>query len=318
MSLSVLLFTIGLILILSAPISFVLWFNIRRTGLLLAAGADLVIGLLLVGGTTASIASRVRPSPPPLTQTLEDGITYRREIRDDPRPLVIHIVSIDLTTAQVDFLVTPPELTGEYHVYAETTCDFIVEHGAFLAINADTFQPFTARGPYFSYPQTGDPVRMTGINASEGTRYAGLDDKGMLNITRDNQVTFSAHPQQGDLYNAVSGPLIVEDGEPRTDRQDELDPRTAAGIAGETLLLVVIDGRQPGYSAGMTLPELAALFVELGAEYAINLDGGGSTTLAVADESSERGCRTLNTPVDAGLIGSMRPVGNHLGVILEE
>ena len=62
-------------------------------------------------------------------------------------------------------------------------------------------------------------------------------------------------------------------------------PRTAVGIAGRgrRLLLVVVDGRQKPYSDGMTLGELARLMQSLGAANALNLDGGGSTALAVRD-----------------------------------
>ncbi len=60
-------------------------------------------------------------------------------------------------------------------------------------------------------------------------------------------------------------------------------PRTAIGWrdGGRMLLWVVVDGRQAPYSDGMTLAEVTALFQQLGATDAINLDGGGSTTLVV-------------------------------------
>lgn len=61
-------------------------------------------------------------------------------------------------------------------------------------------------------------------------------------------------------------------------------PRTAAGIINKhTVLFVVIDGRQPEYSNGMPLDELARLMQILGAKTAINLDGGGSSTLVSLD-----------------------------------
>ena len=54
------------------------------------------------------------------------------------------------------------------------------------------------------------------------------------------------------------------------------------GATGDgRLLLVTVDGRQPGWSVGMSLRELAELFVGLGAQAAINLDGGGSTTMVL-------------------------------------
>ncbi|MDR5695870.1 MAG: phosphodiester glycosidase family protein [Armatimonadota bacterium] len=74
-------------------------------------------------------------------------------------------------------------------------------------------------------------------------------------------------------------------------------PRTAVGVTRTgRVLLVVVDGRQPDHSLGMTLPELAALLLRLGVTDALNLDGGGSSTLVVrgmvvnspSDETGER------------------------------
>jgi exopolysaccharide biosynthesis protein len=59
------------------------------------------------------------------------------------------------------------------------------------------------------------------------------------------------------------------------------------------LLLVVIDGRRPGYSVGATLPEAARVMQSLGARDALNLDGGGSSAMVV------RG-RVVNRPSDPG------------------
>jgi hypothetical protein len=71
-------------------------------------------------------------------------------------------------------------------------------------------------------------------------------------------------------------------------------PRTLAGVrANGDLLLVTIDGRAPGISAGVTLPEAARVMRRLGARDALNLDGGGSTTMAV-------GNRVVNRPSDRG------------------
>jgi hypothetical protein len=96
-------------------------------------------------------------------------------------------------------------------------------------------------------------------------------------------------------------------------------PRTAVGIArgGRRLLLVVVDGRQKPYSDGMTLRELATLMRALGARDAINLDGGGSTTLVYADPDASaagtRGAlRIANRPSDAT---GERPVGDALAIV---
>ena len=61
------------------------------------------------------------------------------------------------------------------------------------------------------------------------------------------------------------------------------EPRTALGYNADTLFLVVADGRQPKYSTGLTLYELAGILIDLGATEAINLDGGSSSTFVVND-----------------------------------
>ena len=50
-------------------------------------------------------------------------------------------------------------------------------------------------------------------------------------------------------------------------------------IDANHLVFVVVDGRSPGYSEGVTLPELAQIMADLGATTAYNLDGGGSSTM---------------------------------------
>jgi hypothetical protein len=100
----------------------------------------------------------------------------------------------------------------------------------------------------------------------------------------------------GDLLQA--GPLLVEGGHPSVidgadpegfsagSRQFDSDitvgryPRAALGLTGSRLLAVACEGRAAD-EAGLTLPELAATMVEFGAETAINLDGGGSTSLVL-------------------------------------
>ena len=72
----------------------------------------------------------------------------------------------------------------------------------------------------------------------------------------------------------------------------ERNPRTMVGWTGSgTILLVTVDGRDPGVSVGMTLAEAAALMIRLGVTDAINLDGGGSTSFVV-------GGRVANRPSD--------------------
>jgi hypothetical protein len=107
------------------------------------------------------------------------------------------------------------------------------------------------------------------------------------------------------------GTQLLRDGHslaPFTGSADSLrHPRTAVGVArsGTTMLLVTVDGRQAGYSVGMTLPELTTLMQRAGATDALNLDGGGSTAMVVTG-------RVVNRPSDA--VGE-RAVANALAVV---
>ncbi len=92
-----------------------------------------------------------------------------------------------------------------------------------------------------------------------------------------------------------------------------LNPRTAVGISadGRRLLLIVVDGRHPGFSVGTTTRETAELLRALGAVSAVNLDGGGSSALVVRDTSTGA-TRLVNRPSDAA---GERPVANALAVL---
>jgi hypothetical protein len=97
---------------------------------------------------------------------------------------------------------------------------------------------------------------------------------------------------------AISGNhFLVRNGliDVRDDR--EMHPRTAVGIDEDTheVLLLAVDGRQPG-SRGMTMVELANQMIDLGADEALNLDGGGSTTMVAKRPDGEVG--VINSPSD--------------------
>lgn len=113
---------------------------------------------------------------------------------------------------------------------------------------------------------------------------------------------------EGVEHLLTGGPLLVEEGRPVLQAEAEgftgttlgRNPRTAVGRTPEArVLMVVVDGRQPGYSAGVTLEELAYLVADLGAQEAVGLDGGGSSQMLiggeVANRPSETSLRTVNT-----------------------
>ncbi len=86
---------------------------------------------------------------------------------------------------------------------------------------------------------------------------------------------------------------------PRRSLVSKRHPRTAVGYSAEEIVLLTCDGRQPEWSTGLFLDELAQLMLELGCTDALNLDGGGSTTMWVDG-------KMVNHPSD----GRERPIGN--------
>jgi hypothetical protein len=110
-------------------------------------------------------------------------------------------------------------------------------------------------------------------------------------------------PPWANVLQAVGGgPIIVRDGKPvfrslegfTTDQLAYRHPRTGVGqTADGRVMLVAVDGRQPGYSTGLTNFELALTMMRLGCVTASGLDAGGSTTMAFDG-------KLLNRPSDPG------------------
>ncbi len=275
----------------------------------------IVLAGLLAVGIIAYINGR--PLPIPATERLYDGVTYRRTVRVSPRPMMIHIITIDMRTSGLRFLVTPPDEKGaEYPLKARTTTQYMQEFGVQIAINGDRFSPWWSNTPVDYYPHVGDPVRPRGDAASGGKMYAESDlGEPTLYISSRNKFSFEA-PRR--LFNAVSGDsMLVTGSHAIPDLNDTMtQPRSAIGYSrnGRYLYLVVVDGRQPFYSEGMTLREEAELMISIGAQYAMNLDGGGSSTLVVMDANGDP--RILNSPIDLYIPGRERAVANHIGVFV--
>lgn len=115
-------------------------------------------------------------------------------------------------------------------------------------------------------------------------------------------------PDLKDAQTALGGgPALLKEGQPtQFQSSDARHPRSAIGWNAEFFFLVQVDGRQPGLSVGMSLAELAAHLRRLGCTDALNLDGGGSSTLWARGQ-------VMNTPSE----GSERPMGNALLITLE-
>lgn len=133
-------------------------------------------------------------------------------------------------------------------------------------------------------------------------------------IIQKSSILFEIIEQQ-DYKNIIGGlPKLVEKGKKpisylgmegiTSEGFIKKHPRTAVGFDenNDFLYIVVVDGRQKGYSTGMTLSELAEFLINIGVGEALNLDGGGSSTMVVEG-------KLINKPSD--ILGE-RKVCNYL------
>ena len=238
------------------------------------------------------------------------GIELSEASITTPRPLQVRAARVDLREPTIRFTVTPANGEREGEVDARRSTEFLAERGCQLAINASFFS-----GEY--KPKA--PMDVIGLCVSEGDLYSRPQGKAALLISRQNRVWFDDPPYErlDEAHNAVAGSsIILADGKITVDPNIKggftagQHPRSAAGTTrdGRYLILMTIDGRQPGYSEGTTLIETAEWLRRLGAWNGLNLDGGGSTNLVIEGDDGQP--KLVNHPKSTWL----RYCANHLGV----
>lgn len=251
------------------------------------------------------------------------GVRYFHTLETTPQPMATHLVEIDLTLPSLRFQTTESNGDGPRETWTETTQEFVARTGAQIGINASFFL-------HDEEPHTD----ILSLGVSNGIRYSpwrpGLECG--INFGKDNAVTIieRATPDptgygvvpEVELYNAVAGNVrLLRGGKDLTHEEGDRHPRTAVGVTKDKkLLLLVVDGRHPNYSVGMTCHELARVLLEHGAVDAVNLDGGGSSTLVFADPAP----RVVNIPIPmqmpagapAPKHGIERKVGNNIAIFV--
>ena len=138
---------------------------------------------------------------------------------------------------------------------------------------------------------------------------------GTMQIFRPDEITAEQLLEDGVKNTFSFGPTLIYDGviEPDLKRRhlSSRNPRTALGmIEPYHFILIVVDGRQKGYSVGMTLVELADVFAAKGCQVAYNLDGGASATMSFMGEniSQYNGSHTAQRSVPDALLFGFTPL----------
>ncbi len=277
-------------------------------------------GLMLILATLYYYRLSQRPAQSPLKKTLWQGISYQRIVKKTPRNIMIHLVSIDLSAKGIHFLVSPPGNPETFDINAQRTSHFLQKYKLQVAINGSFFRPFHSHGPFDYYPHEGDPVDVLGLAISSAKTYSDDFNDWAVFCANKTRVSISQTGCPEQTRQAIAGKqMIVKQGKRNTKNltgsyATSAQPRSAIALNKEQnkVWFVVVDGRQKNYSEGINLNELANLLLDIGAYNAINLDGGGSSTLVTQQASGK--ALLLNAPFHTKIPMHERPVANHLGV----
>jgi len=168
----------------------------------------------------------------------------------------------------------------------EAVSDIAGRYSPVMAINAD-FCRYHREGVII---RNGEVLRRQNIKKHH---LLVIDENGNMSAQTDRSgkqgLVANKLEQQNTWQTLEFGPVLVENGEAAelplksfyvNCNEGYYEPRTGIGQIGPLhYIAIVVDGRRDGYSTGASVPQLQRLFLEEGAQFAFNLDGGGSTTL---------------------------------------
>ncbi|MCX8157832.1 MAG: phosphodiester glycosidase family protein [Verrucomicrobiae bacterium] len=244
---------------------------------------------------------------------------------------VVRALRVDLQDPDVRIFTTPPNtnnwLANSRETYSHRTGNFLRENQLRVAINGAHFGGNTA----YSAPD-GSATWIHGPAISQGVLVSpadtSVDALSLLYFTTNMVPEFIPYNGQGfsdtnGIYTAIPGmyPLVVNgvnvgwDYLNNNDTTHRVQPRTAIGISADRryVIMLVIDGRQSD-SDGAKDYETADWLIRFGAYNGMNLDGGGSTCMVMANECGDP--VILNDPSIYYATGgqtTMRSVGHNIG-----
>lgn len=243
--------------------------------------------------------------------------------------MALYVVTVDLTDPRVSLHVAAggpdPDGPGPWETTLAKVSEVAKREGFDLAVNGGFFSVrdeqivMGRRVHYFE----GNPANVIGTAISDGRIWSDEPRHPLLVIGEDGRAVIDAFltAPEGSRQAIAGNVMLLRAGQPVPSRNTARHPRTAVGIdaEGKTLTILVVDGRRQGHSIGMTYAELAAEFQRLGCHHAMNLDGGGSTTLVMRDESGR--FRVINRPSDGSELAVPmsieRPTASAIGIRIE-
>ncbi|MDR3114562.1 MAG: phosphodiester glycosidase family protein [Treponema sp.] len=271
-----------------------------------------------------AVPEDILPQWQPFAPSLSPGIDYFEGTIQKPK-LRFWALRVDVTEPALRIVVSakeaPPgeaaEGTMDGSIPSTKITSFVRRYDCLAGINANPFSPVSGK--------EGEDRTIVGLTVSQGIVVAlphppfdGLvfyDDRKAAIV---NQGALSEAQLQtirngvGGFYAVLRGGAVLEGAFTRGNARH---PRSGVGVSadGGMLYLLVIDGRQLG-SIGATEAEVGMILQKLGAADGLNLDGGGSTALALKFPDGK--VRAVNTPIHKLIPGNERGVATCLGIAL--
>lgn len=274
------------------------------------------------------------------------GVTHIVREETTPRAATLHVVTIDLTAPGLRFTLTAP--SGPRETIRQTTLEFLTAERAQLAVNAHFFMPFPSdEQAVVLIGFAASEGRVYSAFESPSQSFAIVKNAPALNLDRSNRASL-VHRAAGDgtgmrlaesvqPWTTVAGSAqIVTSGRKTIPMYADEDvpsglltrggpsgfsnarswyllsnARTAIGLTKDRRRLVLLTVDRGGGSLGMSVSEVADVLIDdYDVEDALNLDGGGSTTMAMEDPVTHTRA-LVNRPAEGG---AGRAVGSSLAV----
>lgn len=248
-----------------------------------------------------------------ISNEVAPGIVYTEIVYDDKDGAPVRAYAISVKKGSATIQTTMPSDSADKigtvaNINSQIAAAVSNGKNVLAGVNADFFD-------------MGGTNVMRGLCIKDGKLISGTGSRPWFGITHEGDAVMGTDadyaPYKDKLTTAVGAShVILKDGATdnlatSTEFSYTRHPRTAAGVTADgTVVLIVVDGRQPSISNGASLADLAYIMASLGCVDAVNLDGGGSSTFILKNEKGK--FVTENSPSG----GSLRSVANGLMVVL--
>jgi hypothetical protein len=239
------------------------------------------------------------------------------ETRTVPRPLKIYYLKATLNASGLEAFALPgddPDGPGPAESQLTPPINLLKKFQALAAVNANAFAGLPGDTASSQDWFEGRAVDIHGMVVSGSKVISPLENSRTPFWLDALQKPHIGTPASNDIVTeAVAdwfSPLLADTRIIPEPADRVLHPRTAVGFdnTGAWLLLIVVDGRQPGFSEGVSLYELAKIMQAQGCTQSVNLDGGGSSIMLI--QEPDKDVRTVNSPSGK----THRPVPVMLGI----